>query len=96
MTDTPAARLNAHANRFEIETPQGKAVLTFAISGNTMDLQHTSVPPAQQGGGYGSALAESALAYARQNQLKVIPTCEFVRAFMESHAEYDELRGGAT
>ena len=96
MSDTPAVTLNAAANRFEIATPSGKAVLKFEGVGDTIDLQHTSVPDALKGGGYGSALARAALAHAREKHLKVIPTCEFVRAFMARHKEYDDLRATKT
>ena len=95
MTDTPAVHLNSPANRFEIETPQGRAILKFARSGDTIDLQHTFVPPAFEGGGYGSTLARAALDYARGHNLRVIPTCEFVQAFMKRHPEYDDLRASA-
>jgi predicted GNAT family acetyltransferase len=96
MSDTPAVTLNAAANRFEIATPVGKAVLKFALDGDVIDLEHTSVPDALKGGGYGSALARAALDHARQNQLKVVPTCKFVRAFMQRHKEYDDLRATKT
>lgn len=91
MTDIPAPRLNAAASRFEILTPQGKAVLKFVERDGTIDLQHTSVPDALEGGGYGSALARAALDHARAHGLKVIPTCEFVRTFVKRHREYDDL-----
>ena len=92
MTHAPEVRLDREASRFETLTAAGKAVLKFAMAGDTIDLQHTSVPHALEGGGYGSALARAALDYARTNQLKVIPTCTFVRAFMQRHKEYDDLR----
>ena len=96
MPDAPEVRLNREASRFEILTPEGKAVLKFVVDGDAIDLQHTSVPDALKGGGYGSALARAALAHARENHLKVIPTCEFVRAFMARHKEYDDLRATKT
>ena len=92
MTDAPEVRLDRESSRFETVTSAGKAVLKFAMAGDTIDLQHTSVPEELQGGGYGSALARAALAYARENHLKVIPTCAFIRSFMQRHKEYDDLR----
>lgn len=92
MPDIPNPQLNTPASRFEILTEHGKAVLTFALQGDAIDLQHTRVPDALKGGGYGSSLARAALDYARANGLKVIPTCTFVRAFMRRHHEYDDLR----
>jgi hypothetical protein len=31
------------------------------------------------------------LAYAREQGYKIIPSCSFVRAYMERHPEYDDL-----
>ena len=96
MSDIPAVTLNEPASRFEIVTASGKAVLKFERSGSIIDLQHTSVPAALEGGGYGSALARAALDYARENHLSVVPTCQFVRTFMQRHKEYDDLRATKT
>jgi uncharacterized protein len=96
MTDIPAPRLNSAASRFEIVTPHGKAVLKFVQHDGTIDLQHTVVPHALEGGGYGAALARAALDHARQNGLKVIPTCSFVRTFVKRHHEYDDLLATTT
>jgi predicted GNAT family acetyltransferase len=94
MTDIPV-RLNTAASRFEIDSEAGKAVLRFELTGDTIDLQHTSVPHALEGGGYGSALARAALDHARTNHLRVIPTCAFIKSFMKRHPEYDDLRVSA-
>lgn len=92
MPDVPEVRSNHDANRFEITTASGIAVLKFERTGDILDLQHTSVPEKVKGTGYGSALARAALEHARQNHLKVVPTCAFVRTFMQRHKEYDDLR----
>lgn len=92
MHDEPAVTLDSSASRFEIQSEAGTAVLKFARSGQTIDLQHTSVPDALEGKGYGSALAHAALDHARQHALEVIPTCKFVRTYMERHPEYNDLR----
>ena len=96
MPDTPPVTLNSAASRFEIASPEGKAVLKFSIDGDIMDLEHTTVPDKLKGGGYGSALARAALDHARQHHFKVVPTCAFVRAFMQRHKEYDDLRATKT
>ena len=51
-------------------------------------LAHTEVPPkVTQGKGYANQLAKAALEYAKQNQLKVIPACKFVRAYLKRHPD---------
>jgi predicted GNAT family acetyltransferase len=45
-----------------------------------------------EGRGIGSALARGVLDTARALGLKVVPICPFVKAFMDRHPEYDDLR----
>jgi len=47
----------------------------------------------QVGGGQGLAgkMAKTALEYARNNGLDVVPNCPFVRAYIRRHSEYREL-----
>jgi len=40
-----------------------------------------------EGHGYGTALVEAALAHARREHLKVVPTCPFVKAYIERHPD---------
>jgi predicted GNAT family acetyltransferase len=79
------------ARRFSLSLPGGKAVLAYERKGDTLDLLHTSVPDSDEGQGHGSGLARAALDHARANKLKVIPSCPFVRAFIEKHPEYRDL-----
>ena len=54
-------------------------------------MVHTIVSPMLGGRGYGSRLVRSALDYARDNGLKVIPSCSFVGVYLERHPEYKAL-----
>ena len=92
MTDVPAVTHHAAASQFEIHTDAGNALLRYRIEGASLDLLHTEVPASVEGGGYGSALVRAALDYAGHNNLKVIPTCPFIGAYMKRHHEYDNLR----
>ena len=83
---------NAAAGQFEIHTGGGPALLRYALRGDTIDLLHTEVADEFEGKGFGSALARAALDYARGNKLTVVPTCPFVRSYLERHPEYADLR----
>jgi predicted GNAT family acetyltransferase len=48
---------------------------------------HTEVPSALQRRGIASALAEAALAHAREHGYKVDPRCAFMRGYMQRHPE---------
>lgn len=87
---------NTAEHRFEIKQGDALAELVYEMRGSdTIDLVHTAVPAALEGGGYGSALAKAALEYARANELRVIPTCQFVQAYIRRHPEYAELTGAS-
>lgn len=58
----------------------------------TIDFTHTYVDEALRGRGLADELARAALAYAREQGLKVKTSCTFMRAFVERHhAEYADL-----
>jgi hypothetical protein len=79
-------------HRFVLSLPGGDAFVEYAEAGpRTLDLQHTVVPEAEQGQGVGSALVERVLAFARENGLKVIPSCPFVRSWLEEHAGWEDV-----
>jgi hypothetical protein len=91
MTE-PNVVLNEAAHQFEIPNDQGRVLLKYIKRGDVLDLVHTEVDEHFEGRGYASALARTALDYARANHLKVVATCPFVRKYLERHHEYDDLR----
>lgn len=52
---------------------------------------HTEVDPRFEGHGLGSQLARAALDSARERNLKVLPYCPFIRAWIGKHPDYIEL-----
>ena len=89
---TPAVVVNELEQRFELWAGGRLAVLDYVRRGERIYLVHTEVPEEIERRGYGSALARAALEHARRERLRVVPSCPFVRAFIESHPEYAELR----
>jgi predicted GNAT family acetyltransferase len=76
-------------SRFVIPLPDGEAQLVYALSGDTaIDLQHTEVPPCDQGQGIAEELVQAALTYACERDLRVIPTCPYVKVWMQRHPEF--------
>ena len=78
-------------NRFEVFESGQIAYLEYSQADGTIDLLHTIVPQQLEGQGVGSALAKYALDYARQENLKVIPDCWFVKQYIDKHKEYQYL-----
>ena len=91
MPDTSAVTHDPNTGRFEIHTEDGTALLTYLRDGDEIDMMHTEVPESLEGQGYGAALAEAALGYARQEGKKVRPSCPFVAAYIERHPAYADL-----
>ena len=91
MPDKSAVSHDPTTGRFEIRTEDGTALLTYLRRGSEIEMTHTEVPEALEGRGYGAALAEAALGYARQEGKKVRPSCPFVAAYIERHPAYADL-----
>ncbi len=72
--------------RFVVRLPDGDAELLYAMFGDdVLDLQHTEVPPSAQGQGVGGALIRAALAYGREQGLRVMATCPYAQAWLRRH-----------
>ena len=78
--------------RLQIAHLQNLAVLGYAQPRrDLLDLQHTFVPESARGLGVGDALVEAALRHAQASGMRIIPTCPFVRSWVERHREHDAL-----
>jgi len=91
MSDVPEVTDNPAASRFEILTDQGAAILAYRHRGDDLDLMHLEVPRALEGRGYAAALATAALDQARREGIRIIPSCPYVKAFLQRHPEYADL-----
>ena len=83
---------NKKLTRFELAAEGCLAFVAYLISDGVMDLYHTESPKELAGRGIASRLVLKALETARQHGLKVKPTCSFVKAYMERHPEYKDLK----
>ena len=77
--------------RFELERDGLVAYLKYNLAGKVLQLIHTEVPKALRGKGMAWALAESALQWARQHDVKVDVICPTVAAYIRQHPEYSDL-----
>ena len=77
--------------QFTSGSPEDPAELAYSLpSPGTIDFVHTFVPEEQRGTGLGDELARAGLAYAREQHLKVLTSCEFMEAFAQRH--HDEYK----
>lgn len=78
--------------RFVAQTEGGEAELSYETTPEgVLNLVHTFVPADDRGEGVGEALVKRALDHARENGLKIIPTCPFVLRWMEAHPDQADL-----
>ena len=94
MTDTStySVRDNREKHRFEIDLGDGSfAIAEYRLRAGKIMFVHTEVPPAHERKGIGSLLVRTALAFARERGLNVIPICPFFVAYIKKHAEEQDL-----
>lgn len=78
-------------NRFEIVINGKKAFISYQRQPTNLVLDHTWVPPQYEGHGIAARLTQSALEYAKAQNLKVVPACPYVEAYLKKHPEFQEL-----
>lgn len=54
--------------------------VAYALAPGVLRIDHVEVEPSLRGGGYGRQLVEAAVAYARDESLRVVPVCGYARA----------------
>jgi predicted GNAT family acetyltransferase len=82
---------NAAASCFETTLAGHRAECAYRRQGDVLVLHHTAVPDALQGQGLAAALVTQALDWARQQGLRVRPTCSYVASYMRRHPETQDL-----
>jgi len=91
VTEQTAVRDNTNLHRLEISEGGATAFLMYRITGDAIEYQHAETPPELQGRGLASALAKFALERDKAAGRRVIPTCPFVKTYIERHPEYASL-----
>ena len=87
----PAVVMNQATQRFEAALDGEVAFAEYRLHAGWITLPHTVVPPAFEGKGVGSALAQAALGYAREHGLMVKPICPFIAGYIGKHPEWHDL-----
>ena len=79
--------------RYEVR--HGDEVLGHAayrrLDDGAVELPHTVVEDQHEHEGVGSTLARGALDDLRDQGVRVVPSCPFIRSFIDEHPEYEEL-----
>ena len=91
-TEPLVVRDNFDRHRFEIDLGGGNfAVAEYTLTPDKIIFTHTEVPEAYEGKGIAGTLIRFALDAARERGLQVVPLCPFVAAYVQKHAEVQDL-----
>lgn len=85
---------NEAESRFEIEIDGQAAILEYQRPSNFIIFTHTEVPKAFEGMGIANKLAFAALEYAKEQGLRVMALCPFIKSYIHKHKEYHAITIG--
>lgn len=89
---THEIRHNEQQSQFETVVDGHTGYAAYDLEGSDrIVFTHTIVPTEIEGRGVASAIVKHALDHARAKNLKVVPQCAYVAAYIKRHPEYEEL-----
>ena len=93
MEQENTVRDNRQKHRFEMTLGEGKsAYIQYAETDEgVLALTHTEVPSEFEGKGIGSALVRGTFEIVQRENLKIVPMCQFVSAYLRRHPEHQSL-----
>ena len=77
------------------ENDEWVAEMTYVRSGeNEITIDHTEVDESLQEKGIGRDLVTEGVKYARENNLKIVPVCPFVKKIVDETPEFQDVLVG--
>ena len=70
---------------------QRKGEMRYLVKGAEMNIYHTEVSLELSGQNWGFKLVEAGVKYARENELKILPTCAFARSVFLRTADFRDV-----
>jgi len=79
--------------KFHIEDDGNRiGLMTYRKSGDSViTIDHTEVDPKHRGEGLGEDLVAAGVKYARENNLKIVPTCPFAAKVINETPEFQDV-----
>jgi predicted GNAT family acetyltransferase len=95
MTTSVTIQDNRDLRRLEA-LHDGKHVAGFAqyeigVDGTVFDFFHTEVTERFEGQGIGGQLAAGVVEFARNEGIKIRPTCSFLRSYVDKHEDTKDV-----
>jgi predicted GNAT family acetyltransferase len=69
----------------------GFADYQISVDGDSFEFTHTEVDERFEGQGIGSQLAAGVMDFVRGEGATIVPTCSFLRSYMEKHEDSQDL-----
>ncbi len=63
----------------------------YSDAGDRIIISHTEVDGSLKGKGVGKQLVSAAVAYARKNNIKIVPLCPFARSVFQKTPDYNDV-----
>jgi len=82
---------NGKDNQFEMVVDGHTAIIVYKEYPGKIALIHTEVPPVLEGKGVATAIIKKALNFIEHNNLKLIPLCPVVVAYVKRHPEWNRI-----
>ncbi|GAB3989157.1 GNAT family N-acetyltransferase [Spirosoma daeguense] len=90
--DSANIQNNTSRHRFELETEGKLSIVAYQkVDDETLALTHTEVDPSLEGRGIGSKLVEGVLRYVEAHELKIVPLCPFIAAYLKRHPDWNRV-----
>jgi predicted GNAT family acetyltransferase len=77
--------------RFVVIIDGHEVYLSYSLFADKIDLSFVYTPPELRNKGIAAIVVEYALNYAKENNLKVIPSCSYVQAFVKRNDNFNDL-----
>jgi len=82
-------KIDQQDNKFYAMVEGKPCVINFRlIDQNTWEYHRTFVPEELRNRGIAGELAHYALNYAREHNKKVVPSCSYIRSYIDEHPEW--------
>ena len=82
---------NKEKHRIEFQVNDKLSIIEYIYSPTSIYLTHTEVAPEIEGKGVASAIIEKTLGFIESENLKLVPLCPLVAAYIKKHPEWERV-----
>lgn len=84
---------DSEEEKFKTSIDGYEATLEYSINKDKISMYKVFTPVELRGKGIAARLTEFALEYARENNLKVYPSCSYIISYLNKTDKYNDLLG---